>query len=80
MKAHPKTNAEQLAGMKASYRRELSRVSADIIEAMDNDDLCYAAQLWFEQTDLNQRMLWVAELKGGYFTQAEKTKVRGLRP
>ena len=71
----PLTLAEKHIRLKAHIRRQLSDIAQEIIEAMDADDRVYASQIWNENKEWHD-YLWLAESKGGYFTQAEKEWLR----
>ena len=71
----PLTLAEKHIRLKAHIRRQLSDIAEEIIMAMDSADPCYASQIWNENKEWHD-YLWLAESKGGYFTQAEKEWLR----
>jgi hypothetical protein len=67
---------EKLAKLKGFERRRLWEIAIEIIDACSEDDKCYGGQIWMECTTEEKSYLWVAELKGGFFSQAEKAWIR----
>jgi len=69
----------KFAKKKAQYRRDLWRTADVIREAFLSDDQSTAIEAWGECDRSEQEDLWIAETKGGFFTQAEKEWFRAAR-
>jgi recombination protein RecT len=54
----------------------LADIANDIIIAIENNDIYGFGELWPELTEDQQAALWVAETKGGFFSQAQKKQIR----
>ena len=55
---------------------EMSDIANGILEAIENDDIHGFGELWPELDERQKGILWTAITKGGFFTQAEKEKIR----
>jgi len=64
------------AKKKSDYRMDLWRTAIVIKEAFQNDEPSVAAEAWMERNEDEKIDLWLAETKGGFFTQAEKEWLR----
>jgi len=58
----------------------LAAISSSLHEAIMNDNLEVASEIWFDLTEIEQTVMWKAETKGGYFTEQTKTIIRSLKP
>jgi len=67
------------AKLKAKYRRDLWRTADVIKDAFVTDDQSTAIEAWDECNEQEKEHLWIAETKGGFFTQAEKEWFRAAR-
>lgn len=68
-----------LAKKKAVYRRQLWETADVIIQAFVDKDESTAIEAWQECNETEKHDLWIAETKGGYFTQACKEWFRAAR-
>jgi hypothetical protein len=64
------------AKKKGRYRRKLWETAMAIQEAYDNDEPSVAAEAWYECSEDEMKDLWLAETKGGFFSQAEKEWIK----
>lgn len=69
----------QFAKLKASYRMQLWKTAIVIKDAFEVDDATSGLEAWIECEEQEQRDLWTAESKGGFFTTKEKEWIRKLR-
>lgn len=58
---------------------QLEKTAAYIAEALKEDDFTKLGEAWDECTEQEKSQLWRAITKGGYFTQADKVKIRALQ-
>lgn len=57
----------------------LKQTAEDIIEAIESDEPSLVDELWSDASEQEQKLLWKAKSKGGFFTQDEKTYIRETR-
>lgn len=72
-------NALDFMKNKSDYRMSLWRTAIVIKEAFAADDPSTAKEAWNECVEAEQRHLWIAETKGGFFTMAEKEWIRAAQ-
>lgn len=58
------------------YGSRLTETIDCIKEALDISDISTAAEAWYELSEDDQRLLWVAPTKGGCFTTAQRTMMK----
>jgi hypothetical protein len=73
----------EVEGVKAQTER-LNAVAVYVKEAINKDDPHQIIEVWEGLSDDDKRAIWVAETKGGYFSQSDKQYIRSaldtLRP
>ncbi len=57
-------------------RDKYDKIAGYIIDALHNNQYDLAAEAWRELDEDEQKALWIAKTKGGYFTHDEKAKLR----
>ena len=55
---------------------EMERVADEILQLIEAGDMMGVGQLWCEQEEREQAVLWTAKSKGGWFTMDEKKYIR----
>lgn len=66
------SNGEKLAALKSHPRWKLWETARVIKQAFIDEDWYAAQEAWVECSEDEMSLMWVAESKGGFFTQAEK--------
>jgi|TARA_Y100000310_G_scaffold76537_1_gene73031 hypothetical protein len=69
----------KLAKLKAVERRKLWVIADYIIDAYNQEDDLKGREAWNEATRDEKSFLWVAETKGGFFTQAQRAWIQTFR-
>lgn len=55
---------------------DCNEIADKTLSALVTNDYYAIGEIWSELTEFEQKTLWVAKSKGGYFTQAEKNSIR----
>ena len=67
------------AKLKSEYRMKLWKTAIVIKESYTDDSPSVALEAWLECSEEEKGHLWIAESKGGFFTQKERQWIRDLR-
>lgn len=60
-------------------QEKLEAVAKYIKDAIERDDDLAVLEAWQELTEEEMKLIWVAETKGGYFSQSEKQYIRAAK-